>query len=493
MAIQALVKYPLFINGDWVEPAAGAYFDVLNPATEEAMGAAPDGSVEDVNRAIAAARRAFDEGPWPRMAPKERARILRQIGDNLQKRVGEIRTLLTAESGVTQALAHSIQGDDSIRFYNYYADAVEKFDFAEPMPVQHGPDMMMAMGFVSNGMTLYEPVGVCTLITPFNFPFYVNNMKIGPALAAGNTVVLKPSPLTPLIALLEAQAIAESDLPKGVFNVVTTNTLDASRALVTDTRIDKVSFTGSVATAKAIIADSASSIKRLTMELGGKSAFIIRADADIDRAAQTAMMPCVMHCGQGCAMTTRVLVHRSLHDGLLERMVAGLKMVKIGDPSDPEVMMGPVISAQQRERIEGYIASGKQEAKLIYGGGRPSHLSRGYYIEPTVFDAPNNAIRITQEEIFGPVQTVLTYDTDEEAIAIANDSPYGLSGAISTRDVGAGIEMAKRIRTGTIRVNNGSMSFDVPFGGFKQSGYGREYGVWAMRDFLETKGITWSN
>src|SRR5207249_368484 len=346
---------------------------------------------------------------------------------------------------------------------------------------------------VSSAIVYRQPAGVCGLIPTWNFPLFVTVQKLGPALATGCTMVFKPSPYGPLINLLLAEIVAEADLPPGVVNFVTGESNAIAETLVSDPRIDKVSFTGSVATGKKILAAAAATLKRVHLELGGKSVAIFLDTDDLDVIAPQAASPAFFHAGQGCAMTTRVLVPREAHDHLVQKMVDFVRgVVKVGDPADPSTFLGPVIRDERRRKIEEYIESGKQEgAVLAHGGGRPKDLPHGYFLEPTIFCGVPNHIRIAQEEIFGPVVAVLPFRDADEAIRIANDSTYGLGGMIFSRDMARAIELAKRIRTGAVWINNGINLIDTPFGRFKESGIGRERGRLGMEEYTELQQISW--
>ena len=482
--------FRLYIDGAWTPATGGATYDVVNPATEAVIARAPNATRADLEKAIAAARRAFDEGPWSRTTPHDRARILRRLIDGLEKRKEEIRQLLTTMAGA-EYITHFIQLDTPLELLANYADLSTSFAFEEMLPVLISQSPMGAQ--VNNAMAYHQPVGVCGLIPTWNFPFFVTAQKIGPALATGCTMVIKPSPYAPLIDLLIAEVIEECDLPAGVFNVVTGESPELGAALVDSPLVDKVSYTGSVSTGKKIAAAAAATLKRVHLELGGKSAAIILDDADLDIVAPYAAGPSFFHAGQGCAMCTRVLVPQPKHDALVERLTAFVNgIVRVGDPADPSVMLGPVIREERREKIEEYVASGKREgAVLATGGGRPHDLPRGYFLEPTIFGAVHNDMRIAREEIFGPVLCVLPFSDTEEAIRIANTSSYGLGGAVYTPDVAKGIEVAKRIRTGTINVNGAVSLLHTPFGGFKESGIGREGGRWGMHEYTEVQAIAW--
>jgi aldehyde dehydrogenase (NAD+) len=480
----------MLIDGAWTDAATGATYAVPNPATEETVGYAPDATVDDMRRAVGAARRAFDEGPWQRSTREDRARALLRIADAMERRKEEMRQLLIAEAGATW-VTHAMQVDTPIEHLRHWAELARTFAFEEPLPprASQGP-----MGPQMNcGIVYRQPVGVCALIPTWNFPIYVSVQKLGPALATGCTMVFKPSPWGPLINLFLAELVQEADLPPGVVNFVTGQGADIAEALVSDPRVDKVSFTGSVATGRKIIQASAGNLKRVFLELGGKSVGIYLDTDELQMNAMIASGPAMFHAGQGCAMATRVLVPQAAHDAFVESMVAFLGgIVKIGDPADPGTMLGPVIREERRRKIEEYIASGESEgATLAAGGRRPKDFPRGYFLEPTIFCNVRNDQRIAREEIFGPVVSVIPFQDEDEAVRIANDSTYGLGGAIYCRDTSRAIALARRIRTGVVWINNGINMLDGPFGGFKESGIGREGGRWGMEEHTEVQQITW--
>src|SRR6184192_1095528 len=468
----------MFVDNEWVAASNGATYAVPNP------------TVEDMRRAIAAARRAFDEGPWPRSSRQERARVITAIADGMERRKEELRQMLIAEAGATY-LTHDIQIEQPIRMMRNYAELALGFDFEEQLPTRVSESMLGTQ--VNSGIVYRHPAGVCGLIPTWNFPLFVTVQKLGPALATGCTMVFKPSPYGPLINLLLAEIVAEADLQPGVVNFVTGESNAIAETLVSDPRIDKVSFTGSVATGKKILAAAAATLKRVHLELGGKSVAIFLDTDDLDVIAPQAASPTFFHAGQGCAMTTRVLVPREAHDHLVQKMVDFVRgVVKVGDPADPSTFLGPVIREERRRKIEEYIESGKKEgAVLAHGGGRPKDLPHGYFLEPTIFCGVPNHIRIAQEEIFGPVVAVLPFRDPDEALRIANDSTYGLGGMIFSRDTARAIELGKRIRTGAVWINNGINLLDTPFGGFKESGVGREGGRFGMEEYTELQQISW--
>lgn len=482
-------EFGLYMDGAWSTAAGGATYDIVNPATEQVIARAANASRADMEKAIQAARRAFDGGPWRRTTPQDRARVLRRLIDALEKRKDELRLWLIS-CAAAEYVTHWIQLDQPFQMLATYADLALRFEFEQMLPVVAAQTPIPQ---VSNSMAYHQPVGVCGLIPTWNFPFFVTAQKIGPAIAMGCTMVLKPSPYVPIIDVLIAQAIEECDLPKGVFNVVTGENPELGAALVESPLVDKISYTGSVATGKKIMAAAATTLKRVHLELGGKSAAIILDDANLDQVAPMTAGPSFFHAGQGCAMCTRVLVPKAKHDAYVERLTGFIHMVvRVGDPADPGVLLGPVIRDERRRQIEQYIASGhEQGATLATGGGRPPELPKGYFLQPTVFAGVRNDMRIAREEIFGPVLSVLPFEDESDAIRIANDSPYGLGGAIYSADVGKALAMAKQIRTGTLNINGAVSLLHTPFGGFKDSGIGREGGRWGMLEYSEVQSIAW--
>ncbi len=482
--------FRMYIDGAWTEASSGATYALPNPATEETIGRAADGTGDDMRRAILAARSAFDEGSWRKVSRSDRARILRAIADGLERRKEELRDLLIAYAGCEYS-THWVQIDTPIELLASYADLAHSYRFEETLPpaISFSP----VNPGVNNTMVVRQPAGVCGLIPTWNFPLFVSAQKIGPALAAGCTMVVKPSPFVPVIDLLLAEIIEQCDLPRGVFNVVTGENPDLGSTLVSSPLVDRVSFTGSVGTGKAIMAAAAPTLKRVHLELGGKSAAILLDDSQLDLWAMTASGPSFFHAGQGCAMCTRVLVPKKHHDALVAKMAGFVgAAVRVGDPADPGVLLGPVIRDERRRKIEEYIEAGRSEgATLATGGGRPKDLARGYFLEPTIFCGVDNSMRIAREEIFGPVVSVLPFDDEEDAIRIANDSPYGLGGAIYGADTAKALEMARRIRSGQVNVNGAVNLVPAPFGGFKESGIGREGGRWGLEEYTEIQTLSW--
>ncbi|MDT5083947.1 MAG: aldehyde dehydrogenase [Mycobacterium sp.] len=478
----------LFVDGAWRSTETDA--PVLNPATEQPVATAPWGGVADADAAVSAARRAFDDGPWPRMTPAERSTALRRLRDVLADWADDIVGLVVAEAGIPVSVARPSQFDAPMQLFDFFIERCGAFETLRPLPLttfrsRHGATVLGA------GVVQRSPRGVVVAITPFNAPFFVNLLKVGPALAAGCTVVLKPSDFTPLEALLLGAAAQEAGLPSGVLNVVTGG-VEVGEYLTTDPRVDMITFTGSDAVGAKVMAQASASLKHVTLELGGKSAMIVRADADLDLAAARGAQELTLFTGQGCALWTRHLVHRSIYDGYLERVTATLQRLPIGDPTDARTVVGPLIRDSARSRAEKYVAGAlEQGARLVSGGRRPAHLDRGYYYEPTLLADVRSDMTVAQQEVFGPVGAAIPFDDDDEAVRIANDSAYGLSGSIWTADPGAAFAMAQRIQTGNVSINGGTggMSPWAPFGGYKRSGVGRELGAEVLDDFTETKAI----
>jgi acyl-CoA reductase-like NAD-dependent aldehyde dehydrogenase len=485
--------YRLYIDGKWVDGTGGEPpLVVLNPATEEEIGVVPVGSVDDARAAIQSARNAFDQGPWSRSMPRDRAKVLGRMADIMRRRWCEIVALNVAEAGSTQALAQFLQVGAPIEAIRDYADRVlPSYQFDTPMMPYIGAGGAAGIG---QGVVQREAIGVASLITAYNFPFFLNVFKLAPALAAGCTAVLKPSPDTPLEALIIGQIAEEAGLPPGVLNIVTGG-IDASAELTHNPMVDIVSFTGSDIVGRAVYKQASDTLKRVVLELGGKSANIILSDADVEQVIPNILRNFLTHAGQGCSLLTRTLVHRSLIEEVTAGVVAALEHVKVGDPADPEVVMGPLISARQRARVEELVSIGVEEGgRVAYGGGRPEALDRGYFVEPTVFVDVDNSMTIARREIFGPVTAIIPFDTEDEAVEIANDSEYGLGGGVWSSDPVRAYEIARRMRTGSVTVNGGGgggLNPWAPFGGYKLSGLGREWGTAGMEEFLQHKAITW--
>jgi aldehyde dehydrogenase (NAD+) len=468
-----------FIGGEWVAPSSDARIDVIDSGTEEVFLSVAEARAEDISRAAAAAKEAFDHGPWPRMTHVQRADYLRAIGVSLRERAGDLGQMWPRESGVLFRIA-KWAGPDAAGTFDYYAGLAETYPFEEPARPTAGGDF---------GLIVREPVGVVGAIIPWNAPLSLISYKIAPALLAGCTVVLKSSPEAPGEGYVVAEAAEAAGLPPGVLNVVTADR-EVSELLVRDPRLDKITFTGSTAAGRRIASICGERIARCTLELGGKSAAIILDDMDLGVAARTLSSAECLLSGQVCSSLTRIVVPRSRHDALLETLAETFSQVRVGDPFDPQTQMGPLVAARQRDRVEGYIARGIAEgATLATGGGRPQDLDRGYYIEPTVFGNVSNSATIAQEEIFGPVLSVIPAADEDDAIAIANDTIYGLNASVFTNDVDRARKVAGQLRSGTVGHNALRTDFGVAFGGFKQSGIGREGGTEGLLPFLETKTV----
>ena len=487
MSNQAGGEVRMLIGGDLVEAASGKRFENINPATEEVLGEVADASPEDMQRAIAAARTAFDETDWSTNHAL-RKRSLEQLQAALESEREELREELIAEVGTPRMMTFAAQLDWPLEDALLYpAKMIDEF------PWERALDGSEKMGMASRRAVLKEPMGVVGAIVPWNYPVEVTLNKLGPILATGNTVVLKPAPDTPWNATRLGRLVAEkTDIPAGVINVVTSSDHLVGEELTLSPSVDMISFTGSTAVGKRIMEKGAPTLKRVFLELGGKSAMIVCDDADFASTVPMASMVCV-HAGQGCAMQSRLLLPRSRYDEGIELVAAGMAGVPYGDPQSDAVMMGPVVSARQRDRVLGYIEKGQEEgAKLVFGGGRPSHLPKGWFVEPTLFVDVDNTMTIAQEEIFGPVLCVIPFDDDDDAVRIANDSKYGLSGGVVSASEERATAIARRIRTGSIGVNGGLWyGADSPYGGYKDSGVGRQCGPEGFEQYLETKAIAW--
>jgi len=475
----------LLIDGKLEDAASGKTFPNVNPATEEVLGEVADASTDDMDRAIGAARRAFDETDWA--TDRElRKRCLRQLKEALDRHREDLRGQIVAEVGTPIALTYAVQLDSCIDDLQYDIALIDSYEWERDLPVHE------FMGQRSARRVFHEPVGVAGAITPWNFPFMLNLSKLGPALAAGNTVVLKPAPDTPWSATYIGKvAVEETDLPPGVLNIITSADKAAvGEALTADPRVDLISFTGSSVVGRRIMERGADTLKRIFLELGGKSANIVLDDADFGAVVPAGSMTCI-HAGQGCAITTRMLLPASRYDEGVELLKASFEAFPYGDPTDVGNLMGPLINQAQRDRVLGYIEKGKAEgATLLVGGGIPASQPKGWFVEPTLFIGVDPDSTIAQEEIFGPVLSVLKYEDDDDAVRIANNSKYGLSGAVASASLDRALDVARRIRTGTVSVNGGQwFGPDSPFGGYKDSGIGREHGREGFEEYLEVKTV----
>lgn len=467
----------LFIGGQWEAPFSGEQLTVIDPASEESVASVAAAGAADVDRAVAQAREAFDSGPWPCLSPAERAAKLRTVAAELRRRQPDLARAISVEMGSTlKVTMASVAGPPNL--FDYYADMVEALPEVEPRERKGG-----------RAFSMMEPAGVVAAVVPWNSPLNLSALKLAPALAAGCTVILKPAPSTPLDALLLAECLEAADFPRGVVSVLPAGN-EAADALVRDPRVDKVTFTGSTAVGKHIARVCAERLARVALELGGKSAAILLDDMDVEEAAAKLLPASTMLTGQACSALTRVLVPRRRHDAFVEAFAEAMRRARVGDPFDPTTDMGPIALERQRERVESYVEIGKREgARLVTGGGRPNHLNKGYFVEPTLFTDVDNRMRIAREEIFGPVISVITYETEDDAVAIANDSDYGLYASVFTHDDDAVWRVGRRLRTGNVAKNAVIVDRTLPYGGFKQSGLGREGGVEGLRSFQEQKVV----
>ena len=473
-----MVRTDLFIGGGWVAPESTEVIEVVSPATEEVIGRAPHAGTADVDRAVAAARAALVDGPWPAMSPGERADVMAALSAQLQARSMEIADLITAENGSPASFSLMGQVFASTMVLDYYTELARTFAFTDERTGIMGPVTVRR-----------EPVGVVGAIVPWNVPLFTTMLKLAPAMAAGCTVVLKPAPETPLDAYLLAEAAEAAGVPAGVLNIVAAGR-EVGEHLVTHPGVDKIAFTGSTEAGRSIAALCGRLLRRCTLELGGKSAAVICDDADVETTIAGLLPASTMNNGQACVAQTRLLVPNSRKAEFTDAIAAAVGALVVGDPADPATQVGPLTSARQRERVEGYIAAGRdQGATVAVGGGRPAGFDRGWYVEPTVFADVDNGMRIAQEEIFGPVLAVIGYDDVDDAVAIANDSEYGLSGSVWSADVERATAIANRMQTGTVSVNGFMIEFCAPFGGFKNSGLGRELGPEGLAHYLEYKTV----
>jgi aldehyde dehydrogenase (NAD+) len=471
----------VFVGGQWRPPAAGETYATINPATEEISAHVAKGDERDVDLAVQAARRAFDQGPWPRMAAAERARILWKLADLITANLDEMARLESVNTGKTLFDSGKVELPFAAEVFRYYAGWTTKI---------HGETLNLRDGAFT--FTLRQPLGVVGAIVPWNFPFLLASWKIAPALAAGNTLVLKPASLTPLTALRFAELTQEAGLPEGVFNVVPGPGGKAGMALVRHPGVDKVAFTGSTDVGKGIMREAAGSLKRVSLELGGKSPNVVFADADLEPALRGAMTGIFYNKGEVCAAGSRLLVEQRIHDEFVGKLVDRVKGLKVGDPMDKATRMGPVVSAQQLQTVLGYVEAGRREGATLAAGGERVRVGdgRGFFIQPTVFTGVSNAMQIAREEIFGPVLSVIPFKDADDAVLLGNETFYGLAAAVWTRDVGKALRIARALRAGTVWVNAYNL-FDaaLPFGGFKESGFGRELGQPGLDLYTEVKSV----
>jgi aldehyde dehydrogenase (NAD+) len=473
-ATQQDVREKLFIGGQWVDPAGSERLDVLNPSTEEPIGSIPMGTRDDVDRAVAAARDAFEV--WSQMTPQERGERLAAIAAGLSERADEIAALVTSELGMPLKLSRMIQAGLPAASFSSMPELIEQIRWQEE---------------IGNSLVVREPIGVLGAITPWNYPLHQIAAKVAPALAAGCAVVLKPSGVAPLNAFILAEVIEAAELPPGAFNLITGPAGEVGEAIAGHPGIDIVSFTGSTRAGKRVSELAADTVKAVTMELGGKSPNVILDDADLAKAVPDGVAKCFLNSGQTCSALTRMLVPRDKLEEAEQIAAAAAESFTPGDPFEETTRLGPLVSDEQREIVRGYIEKGREEgAELVTGGTEPPEgLERGYFVRPTVFSKVDNSMTIAQEEIFGPVLVVIPYSDEEEAVQIANDSIYGLAGGVWSADEERAVSVARQIRTGQVEINGGVFNPLAPFGGYKQSGHGRELGHFGIEEFLQPKAL----
>ena len=478
------MQQKLFIDGQWLAPARGGSFAVVNPATEAVIHHAPAGTAEDIDLAVKAARRAFDTGPWPRMSGRERAVYLRAIADKILERKQELGRLEVIDNG--KPLPEAVWDmEDTAGCFSFYANLAEELDAHPEEPIALAEPRF-------SSKVVREPIGVAGAIIPWNYPLLMASWKVAPALAAGCTMVLKPSELTPLTALELAAIAEEVGLPAGVLNVVTGLGADAGQPLSEHPGVDKLAFTGSVPTGAKIMAAAARDIKNVSLELGGKSPFVVFADSDIEKAVEWIMFGIFWNQGQVCSATSRVLVEESLYPALMERLVAEAAKIRIGDGLEEGTLLGPLVSKGQYDKVLSMIERGRAEgATIAHGGKRPAGLDTGYFLEPTILTDMGEDNFVWREEIFGPVVCVKPFKDEADAIRMANDSKFGLAAAVMSKDKARCERVAKAFRAGIVWINCSQPTFtEAPWGGYKQSGIGRELGKWGLSNYLEVKQIT---
>jgi len=477
--VQTEVKtYQMFINGEWVASKSNKTFPVYDPSIEEVIAQVPDANADDVNRAVAAAKAAFEEGPWATTTPVDRGRALLRLADKIRQNQPMLAELECRNSGKPIVEAEYDIADVANCFEYYGGLANKVVGYVNPVP-----DNAMSL-------SLKEPVGVAGQIIPWNYPLLMGAWKLAPALAAGCTCVLKPAEQTPLTALELAKWFDEVGLPKGVVNIITGFGETCGSPLVKHPDVNKIAFTGSASVGKIIVKEAADTVKRVTLELGGKSPNIFFADADFEAAIDGALFGVFINQGEVCSAGSRILVERSIYKKFVEAMAEKAKKIKLGPPMERETKMGALVSKEQYDRVLSYVDIGKKEAKVASGGGRADKFAKGYYVQPTIFYDVDNSARIAREEIFGPVAAVIPFDNEKDAIKIANDSPYGLAAAVWTRDIFKALRTVKAIRAGIVWVNHMQPTYvEAPWGGYKQSGFGRELGPWGIEEYLETKQV----
>ena len=477
-AIAQAQKYQMYINGEWVASDNGKTFPVYDPSTEQVIAEVPDSNAKDVDRAVAAAKDAFENGPWASSTAQERGRVLFKLAEAVRQNTASLAEVETRNSGKPIVEAEYDMADVATCFEYYGGLATKISGHVNPVP-----DNALSL-------SLKEPVGVAGQIIPWNYPLLMVAWKLAPALAAGCTCVLKPAEQTPLTALELAKHFEACGLPNGVVNIVTGFGETAGAPLVQHPDVNKIAFTGSAAVGKLIVKMAADTVKRVTLELGGKSPNIFFADADFEAAIDGALFGVFINQGEVCSAGSRILVQRPIYNKFVEAMAVKAKTIKLGPPLERETKMGPLVSKEHYDRVCSYVELGKKECKLAAGGDRPRNIERGYYVMPTIFYDVDNSARIAREEIFGPVASVIPFDDEADAVRIANDSPYGVAAAGWTRDIFKAFRAVKKIRAGIVWVNHMQPTYvEAPWGGFKQSGFGRELGPWGVEEYLETKQV----